>query len=189
MIFIGIDLSMTTGMVAIDEDDPFSGVKSWIIKPNTKSRGIDHYESIGKKIYITEQIITKLESLFESKIIIGIEGYSFSKFGMAESGELGGIVKSMLWNKGFEYSIFPPTSIKKFACGSGAAKKELMIAAVYKRWAFDTNDNNLADAFAVAKLLRAVHYYKQDGFVDGLTDFQLQVVKNLVEPNPKKVKK
>ncbi len=185
MIFIGLDLSLTTGMVAIDEDDSFNGVKSWIIKPEKNMLS----DPILRKMSIARQIAVILIRPGITKPIIGIEGYSFSKFGMAESGELGGIVKAELMSVNFEYSIFPPTSIKKFSCGKGSAKKELMIAAVFKRWAFDTDSNDLADAFAIAKLTRAVYYYKQGDFVDGLTDFQLKLVKNIVDTKIKKVKK
>lgn len=187
MICVGLDLSVTaTGMVAIDEDDPFSGVQSWIIRPEKSMLS----DPILKKMSIARQIAVILIRPGISKPIVGIEGYSYSKFGMAESGELGGIVKAELMCVNFEYSIFPPTSIKKFACGSGSAKKELMIAAVFKRWTFDTNDNNLADAFAIAKLAQAM-YWRKEGSANlhHLTSFQFDVVENLFKPKPKKVKK
>ena len=188
MLFIGLDLSMTTGMVAIDDNDPFSGVNSWIIKPNKNI-----IDLIIKKMDIAGQIAQNLKS-FNKDCVIAIEGYSFSKFGMAESGELGGIVKAKLKELGIDYMIFPPTSIKKFACGKGSAKKELMIAAVFKKWAFDTNSNDLADAFSIAKLAQAVYIYKNCTDLVNLgvirfTDYQLEVIKNLVESKIKKIKK
>lgn len=47
-----------------------------------------------------------------------------------------------------------PGVIKKFITGKGNAKKELILKEVYKKYKFDTTDNNIADAFAIAKYIQ-----------------------------------
>jgi hypothetical protein len=48
-----------------------------------------------------------------------------------------------------------PSTHKKFTCGTGAAKKELVLKFVYKRWNFDTNSNDVADAYSIAQCARS----------------------------------
>ncbi len=47
-----------------------------------------------------------------------------------------------------------PGQIKKFITGKGNAKKELILKEVFRRYDFDTSDNNIADAFAIAKYVQ-----------------------------------
>ena len=61
------------------------------------------------------------------------------------------------------------TTLKKFVTGNGAAKgKGLMVKHVYKKWGYDTDDDNLADAYGLARLGAAVlcgtseHKYERD---------------------------
>ena len=99
---------------------------------------------------------------------ICMEGYSnASKFGREQAGELGAIVKLAIYDY-FDRSadaygdlryptIVQPSTLKKFVTGNGAAKKNNMLLAVFKKWGFETSDDNLADAFALAQLARTLH--------------------------------
>ena len=49
-----------------------------------------------------------------------------------------------------------PTALKKFVTGKGTAPKSMMLKCVYQQWRFDTNDDNIADAFGLAKLGEAL---------------------------------
>ena len=59
-----------------------------------------------------------------------------------------------------KYDIIPPNTLKKFITGKGNAKKELMLLKVYKRWGVEFNDNNMADAYSLAK--KAFDDYNND---------------------------
>lgn len=61
-----------------------------------------------------------------------IEGYSFaSRNSQAHSiGELGGVVRLLIWELGIPYAIIPPTSRAKFATGKGNASKNEVISNV-----------------------------------------------------------
>ena len=59
-------------------------------------------------------------------------------------------------------------TLKKFATGKGVGKKGLMVKYVWTKWGFDTDDDNLADAYWLARLAAAVasgtseHQYERD---------------------------
>ena len=48
-----------------------------------------------------------------------------------------------------------PSALKKFAASDARAEKGDMCQAVRSRWGFDTTDDNLADAFALAQVAYA----------------------------------
>lgn len=55
--------------------------------------------------------------------------------------------------------LIATTTLKKFVTGNGAAKgKGLMTKHVYKKWGYDTDDDNLADAYGLARLAAAVTF-------------------------------
>jgi Holliday junction resolvasome RuvABC endonuclease subunit len=92
--------------------------------------------------------------------LVVMEGYAnAAKFGREVAGELGGVVKlSVLQVTGHPPLIVPPTSLKKFATGSGVAKKNQMLLGVYKQWGVEFSDDNQADAFALEKFGEAYLY-------------------------------
>jgi len=77
-------------------------------------------------------------------------------------GELGGLVKLTLWDHLPEGSTsrtplkIAPMTLKKFAAGKGNAKKQEMLLQIYKRWGAEFNDDNAADAYALARLATGV---------------------------------
>lgn len=46
----------------------------------------------------------------------------------------------------------PPMTLKKYATGKGTSKKQEMLLQIYKRWGVEFNDDNAADAYALARL-------------------------------------
>jgi Holliday junction resolvasome RuvABC endonuclease subunit len=58
-------------------------------------------------------------------------------------------------------------TLKKFVTGKGNGPKSVMLKHVYSKWGYDTDDDNLADAYGLARLAAAVtsgaeHKYEQD---------------------------
>jgi crossover junction endodeoxyribonuclease RuvC len=43
-------------------------------------------------------------------------------------------------------------TLKKYATGKGTSKKQEMLMQIYKRWGVEFNDDNAADAYALARL-------------------------------------
>ena len=94
----------------------------------------------------------KLKS--RSQLVVAIEGYSFaSRSGQAFSlGEVGGIIRTKVIEKfpTFVFLEVQPTQLKKFVTGSGRGEKDIILKEVFKNFGFDTNDNNVADAYGLA---------------------------------------
>jgi hypothetical protein len=64
-------------------------------------------------------------------------------------GELGGVIRLMLWRAGIPYVDVPPSNVKKYATGRGNAPKPDIRMEVFKRFGHDIADDNACDAFVL----------------------------------------
>ena len=91
--------------------------------------------------------------------LVVVEGYSLGSPGrlsLVRLGELGGVVRLRLFELDIAYVEIPPSSLKKYATGSGAAKKPAMQAAAAELGASAANHDE-ADAFLLRHLGRAAY--------------------------------
>lgn len=94
---------------------------------------------------------------------VWVEGYSFGSRANHEiMYSIGTVIRYFLWQSGYERNIIPPTKLKKFATGKGNSKKDLVMKSVFKYWGFDTDNDNIADAYAIALF----GMYRHIGIVD-----------------------
>ena len=143
MNFTGIDLSLNaTGFVTIDKEKLV--IKEEIITSNPK-------EEIEDRIMHIRNEISKL--LIKDSIYY-IEGLSYMSVSatMAQLAALHYTIRIYLREIHTSFKIIPPTSLKKFVTGKGNSKKSLMIKNVYKKFGYDTEDDNLADAYGLAMM-------------------------------------
>jgi len=153
--FIGVDLSLTnTGFMCIDSEAYI--VNSSNIFTISKDIIEVRLQKIQKSL---EELLTE-----ERPEYVYVEGLSFQSNGraVAQLGALHFILRIFLYQKGIRYVIIPPLTLKKFVTGKGQGKKELMLKEVYKRWGVDLDDNNLADAYGLARMAL-------EDFVNGCT--------------------
>lgn len=146
MFFVGIDASLTaTGLIILDDTGKI--FNSTII--SSKKKGMDRLVDLEKQV---KKILSTYQPAKMIKVYV--EGYSFgSRIGQAFSiGEWGGVLKKCLYELGYQVTLIPPTVLKKFVTGKGNAKKELMMLEVFKKWKESFNNNNLADAYGLARL-------------------------------------
>ena len=112
MNILGIDLSLTSTGISVNGE---TGTIT------TLAKGAERLSIISLAI---------LDAVIDNSIeIVAIEGYSFaSRNSQAFSiGELGGVVRTRLWERNIPYVDIPPTCRAKFATGRGnAAKTEVM---------------------------------------------------------------
>lgn len=107
--------------------------------------------------------------------MIMLEDFAFARPNQAHQlGGLGYLVRYFLWSKGHDYYLVPPTRLKKFTTLKGSSPKDIMIKEVFKRFGVDVNDNNIADAVALAFLGRALN-----GSYTSLVAAQKEVVSEL----------
>lgn len=86
----------------------------------------------------------------------GYENYSYGSTNKAyKLGELGGVLKSSIFLLANSISLVPPSSLKLFATGNGAAGKDLMIAQALKECPKLESEtqitSDICDAYFLAK--------------------------------------
>ena len=102
---------------------------------------------------------------------------------------LGGIVRTMLYEKGIPFCLVTPLQLKKFILGKGAGEKSLILREVFRRWKVEAVDDNQADAVGLAHLARAVYaQHKLDNSM--VFEFpDLEIEADLIKPQNEVVAK
>lgn len=128
---------------------------------------IDKYGSvIESKVLITKSsmsdenrmlsLIDQLDSYLDFPQIqmVYLEGLSFGSKGrtVSQLGAVHYLTRIFLMQHNLQYKIITPTVLKKFVTGKGNSKKELILLNVYKKWGVEFDDNNLADAYSLARM-------------------------------------
>lgn len=104
------------------------------------------------------QYLAETRIRFEIGAVV-MEGYApSSKFNRETMGELGGVVKLVLAEimPMERLHIATPSALKKFVTGSGSAAKDNMLLQVYKKWGVEYKSNDLADAYGLMQIARAI---------------------------------
>jgi crossover junction endodeoxyribonuclease RuvC len=164
MRFVGIDPSTKTGLAIIDKNNEIINVQEVF---STSKEDPERFVDIASQI---------LEELHPNDII-AIEGFSYGSKGKGVSTQygLGWIIRTFLYERGYDYIEIPPTSVKKFATGKGNVKKDAMVLPIYKHWGFEHSSDNVRDAYVLAKVAKALHEE------EGLTAYQKEVMKKIQE--------
>lgn len=150
-LFVGLDPSINaTGLVIIDESANIIEQKIFSIKDETFEQSLVKYE---EEISFIANIIN-LQSVY-------LEGPAYQATGQVilQMGALHFITRLFLFKKEKNYKIIAPGTLKKFVTGTGRGKKELMLLKTYKKWGVEFEDNNLCDAYGLARM--ALEDYKQ----------------------------
>lgn len=188
-VVIGIDPSLTgTGIVVLRNGEVE-------LAEATKSRPelgiIERVKLIRNRILEIEADLSDDKGRkYQSPALMVIEGFSYGSKGRSvfDIAYLGWRIREELERlrseDGTPWIEVPPTQLKKFSTGKGTANKEIILQQVYKRWEYETDNNNIADAFVLAKIGEA---YLQDNYKpDDLNLFQLEVISNLKGEKPAK---
>lgn len=131
---VGLDLSLTgTGIAHPD------GTTETI---RTKHRGCE------RLIHIRDHITAAIWPHRVPANLVVIEDYAYSRAAAHshELGELGGVVRVALHERGIPFVCVGPSSLKKFATGKGNADKHAMRIAAYKTADLEFDDDNQCDA-------------------------------------------
>ena len=158
LVAIGIDQSLTGfAFSVVDTADPFNHI-TWVYK--SPYRGVQRLSDIRQWIHNKLQFLKDNDhAVYDAAMERGVLASPSS----LPLGELAGLVKLVFWDYLPEGSTprtplqVAPMSIKKFASGKGTAKKQEMLMQIYKRWGIEFNDDNAADAYALARI--ASGYY------------------------------
>jgi len=171
MKVLGLDLSLVGTGCVILENGKIVLSKLITSKPSGKNptKELKRLLGICKQI---EGVIAphKLE-------LVCIEGISFMSRNSGALAQLSGLnylIRNILYNQDTKFIIVPPTVLKKFITGKGNSPKEFMLLETYKRYGISFNDNNLCDAYGLAKCAESVVVEDVK-----LTKFQQEITNNI----------
>lgn len=140
--FVGLDLAFANnGVVILDEKG--SVIHQEVL--STSKKDPDEVRLIN--------IRTKLNSLLQDGDVVCLEGLSFGSQGMslAQLGAAHYIIRVLLYERSIDFSIVSPSTLKKFVTGKGNCKKDLMLLKVFQKWGVEFSNDNLADAYSLAR--------------------------------------
>jgi crossover junction endodeoxyribonuclease RuvC len=152
MRVLGLDLSLTsTGYVLLGE----TGNVVWQgAVGSNKLRDVERLAMFDS--WLRDYVHLKAGSVNGWPVdAVGIEGYSYaSANGLAQQGELGGIVRLAFHQAQIPIHIIPPSTWKKVLCGKGNLQKDLVRIELFKRYNVEFASQDTLDAWAVAMCLR-----------------------------------
>lgn len=123
-----------------------------------------------------------LDKIYPGCKLVVIEGLSFGSNDPSaqERAFLHYSLREDLLRNGVQCVVCPPTTLKKFVTGSGAAKKDQMLLEVYKRWSLTAKNDNEADAIGLCMIGACIL-----GRIPTTTQQQREVIEMLMNPKPK----
>jgi Holliday junction resolvasome RuvABC endonuclease subunit len=168
-VIAGIDLSLNaTGIVILDSSGTI--LHQELIENIVLTKGI--YKNGNERIIKTSVFGMERLKLIRNRIhqllldyqvqVVGIEGYAMGIFGIRGKGvvgrifnlgEVGGCVRLSIHELGLKSFEISPNSLKAFVTGNGAADKEMMIESTEKRFGIKFEDDNVCDAYGLARFV------------------------------------
>lgn len=139
--------------------DPARGATGWAYKNFEKS-----YHKVGviippgygfSKVMVIEKKLERLLSK-KAKPFVAIEDYAFnSKFGREKAGELGGVIRRVLYRSETPMVTISPTTLKAWIKVRG--KNQVMLE-ILDRYGIKIDQEDSADAFVLADIIEKALY-------------------------------
>lgn len=170
MHVVGIDASLTSTGIAILQGDE---INTAAIKTDLKGP--------ARLSYLRDCI----QQIVANADLVVLENYAYSRPNQAHQiGELGGVLRVMLYESGVKWIEVAPAAVKKFATGKGNAVKEAVAVGVYRHWGKEFKTNDETDAAVLAYIGQAYL-----GGPERLTAYQAEVIAALGSGKKKTRKK
>jgi len=147
-VTIGIDQSLTGFALSVVSVEFPNKHMTWVYK--SEFRGVQRLVDIYN--WLDAKLMEFMWNGWEIKDS-AMEGTVLASHSALALGELAAVVKIVLWYNLTKLPLqIPPMTLKKYATGKGTSKKQEMLLQIYKRWGVEFNDDNAADAYALARL-------------------------------------
>ena len=152
--FMGIDPSLKgNAIVIIDEEGKI--IKEILI-------------STHKECYINDdqRLLDIMDEMYDyllwmnEKIYVEGLGFTAKSTTLFERQGLLFLITTTLFKLNKRYKIIPPTTLKKRTTTDGHADKKLMMRVAKCRWGIDFKDDNICDAYCLARM--ALEDYKNE---------------------------
>lgn len=149
---VGLDLSLTsTGVVVLHGEEIVlqEVVRSSPVGPLP----IDEAKRLND---ITTRVLALVP---DDAKLVAIEGIAFmvsKTTSLVQLAAINYLIRIGLWKRGIPFVIVSPPTLKKFVTGKGVAQKDVMMLETYKRWGVSLTDNNICDAFGLARISLAI---------------------------------
>jgi Holliday junction resolvasome RuvABC endonuclease subunit len=146
-------------------------------------------EFIPRMDFVRSQVAALLpgnKATWCDTVFVTLEGLAFAAQGNValQLAGVGYFVRHALWRAGIKFKDITPNQGKKFLTGKHQCDKNLILKEVYKRYHFDVDDDNVADAINFNMIGRAML-----GWTACENDAQRQVLADLLAAPKVKVKK
>lgn len=165
-VYVGIDQSLTAfGVAGYSPKDGTAFL--WVYR--CEARGVQRLLDLK---FFLKGCIQQMTLRCGEPLHVVMEGYAFSRQMGHALGECGaatkiGLIEALGYAKPVAYPTIPTTQqVKKFCTSNGNAKKDDMKLQVYKKWGVEVSDDNLADAYTMARMASAID--------TGVTDYQYE---------------
>lgn len=147
--FIGVDSSLANTAVCVLSKDG-----QLVLTAQSNTLGLSSKQPYDRLIRL-EQFISDILKKYPGSFV-GYEDYSFGSTHRAFAlGELGGLLKTRIYTYAAEMVVVPPTVLKQFGAGHGAADKKRMIDAACEECPELLNaakvTDDICDAYFLAK--------------------------------------
>lgn len=141
--FVGIDPSLRTGFVVLSPYGEVIETKEIERDGDDPARMSDLIQAVVDAVHDTD--------------FVAIEGFGYASQRGFLLGGIGWGIRIELYRRGIPYVDVAPSLLKKFTGAKGNASKERVAVEVYKRWGFESDSNNVVDAFVLAQIARVLH--------------------------------
>lgn len=106
---------------------------------------------------IASTIVNLLQRHLPDAVAKEAPAFGAVEYGAHDIGQLHGVVAYAIHLAGRNQPFaVAPATLKKFATGHGRAEKSDVKMAIFKRWGEELKDNNVADAYVLARMAGAV---------------------------------
>lgn len=195
MRFVGIDPATETGVVALDEDgNPVLEI-SIIGKGEKEPGGI----SLKQRMSLENQLF----QLLQPDDVVLKEAIANGNKMLITTAKIHGGLELMVIRKGLGLEEVAPTAVKKYVQVTGFKqvdgksvrlqgdkdKKAAMAAGALKHFGYEHPNNNVVDAFIIAKICEAVYRVRRGEPITDYPKYQQEVIQSFIQPVQKKPKK
>jgi crossover junction endodeoxyribonuclease RuvC len=176
-IFVGIDQSLTgTGIVAFDQQGTL--IAQDLFETKAGKVPLDEVERFIVQFNRCHNFVTTNAKGRTPCVVM--EDFAYSQpHQMAALGGLGWHFRIMMSRTPWHFATCSTNTLKKVATGSGAAAKEQVMLGVYKRWTFESSDNNVADAYVLGRISLVAYGKLPPGHASGVRKDDLEAAAKL----------